>query len=195
MPDPTSIKITKPIFLVISGPSGSGKTTIRNEILENIAGAEFSISMTTRKRRQGEKDGFDYLFAEEDEFKKLQENDFFLEWEVIHGDYYGTPMTKINEAKEKNNLLIFDVDVKGGLNIKKKFDNVILIYLKVQSIDTLRKRLKKRDTDSKLRIEKRLKRMEVEDELSKDYDHVIVNKDKNETLENIYGIISDLAAG
>ncbi|MCP4726616.1 MAG: guanylate kinase [bacterium] len=187
----SEIKILKPTFFVISGPSGSGKTTVRNDILENIPGAVFSISMTTRKKRSGEQDGFDYIFVNEDEFKRLIDEDHFNEWELIHGDYYGTPIGKIKDAEKNNNLLIFDVDVKGGLNIKNIFPEAILVYLKAPSVEVLRERLTKRDTNSPQDIDKRLTRIKVEDKLSDHYDWLIININKDETLKKLYQIIYD----
>ncbi len=185
------VKILKPTFLVISGPSGSGKTTIRNGILKNIPGAVFSISMTTRDKRPDEEDGFDYKFIKEKEFKRLIDEDQFLEWELIHQDYYGTPLGRIKYAEENNGLLIFDVDVKGGLSIKDRYPEAILVYLQAPSIDVLRERLLKRDTDSRRKIDQRLMRMEEEDELSKKYDRIIVNRDKAKTLNELYRIIQE----
>ena len=142
-------------FIVIAAPSGSGKTTIVNKLLnEKNLGLCFSISATSRKPRKNEKDGKNYFFISKEEFLRRINNDEFVEWEEVYkGVFYGTLFSELENAKEKN--LIFDIDVIGGLNIKRKFeDQSLTIFIKPPSLDELEKRLKNRnsETDSNIKI-------------------------------------------
>ena len=142
-------------FIVIAAPSGSGKTTIVNKLLnEKNLGLSFSISATSREPRKNEKDGENYFFISKEEFLRRVNNDEFVEWEEVYKEvFYGTLFSELENAKEKN--LIFDIDVIGGLNIKRKFkDQSLTIFIKPPSLDELEKRLKNRnsETDSNLSL-------------------------------------------
>ena len=165
-------------FVTISAPSGSGKTTLCKALQDASPSIQWSISYTTRERRDIEEDGVDYHFISLDKFEDLIMKGYFIEWENVHGFYYGTSKVSLEKAIEKNNVLLLEMDVKGSMRIKKLYpDNTCSIFIIPPSIDQLRKRLKNRGTDSEKRIEIRLKRFEEEMEFQKKFDYVIVNED------------------
>jgi guanylate kinase len=169
-------------LLIFSAPSGSGKTTIVKEVLKSIPELEFSISACSRKPRVNELDGKDYYFISADEFRKRIENHEFVEWEEVYADqYYGTLKSELERIWNKNKHVVFDVDVIGGLNIKKQYTSESLsIFIKAFSVEELRKRLKNRGTETDTQIEKRISKAEYELSFANKFDVTIVN----DTLEN-----------
>ncbi len=179
----------RPAFLVVSGPSGTGKSTLIHHLLGKYGGKiHFSISATTRKPRIGEKDGVDYFFLSHDEFKKKIEEDEFLEWQEVHGNYYGTLKSEVIPYLEAGIDVVLDIDVKGGFVIKKKIPQAALVFVAPPSIDELKKRLFKRSTDTPEIIEKRLKVASWECEQGRNYDYVVVNDDLDEACKLIEAI-------
>lgn len=165
-------------FVTISAPSGSGKTTLCKALQDAKPSIQWSISYTTRERRTMEKNGVDYHFISLDAFEDLIMKGYFMEWENVHGFYYGTSKVSLEKAIEKNNVLLLEMDVKGSMRIKKLYpENTYSIFIIPPSIDHLRKRLKNRGTDSEKRIEIRLKRFEEEMEFQKNFDYVMINED------------------
>ena len=132
-------------IFVISAPSGTGKTTIIKKIMEIFPQLTFSISATTRERRSFEVDGKDYFFISEEDFKNKIENDEFVEWEKFYDYFYGTLKSFVNKKLEEDNSLIFEVDVKGALNIKKCYPESVLIFIEPPSIETIKERLTRRN--------------------------------------------------
>src|ERR1700754_4504941 len=130
--------------VIFSAPSGAGKTTITRYILEHVERSEFSVSATTRSPRPHEKNGFDYYFISVDEFKKRIENDAFVECEEVYSNlYYGTLKSEVDRIWKKGNIVLFDVDVKGGINLKKYFGKKALsIFIMPPSIEVLEQRLR-----------------------------------------------------
>ena len=185
------IHFSQPTFLVLSGFSGTGKTTIRTLLMERIPGAKFLLSVTTRPRRQEEIEGVDYHFITREEFDKLIEDNLLLEWVEAHGHLYGTLLEPVLEAQNTLGLFIFDVDVHGGLFIKKRFPDAILVFLKAPNLDELVARLKKRLANGPEEIEHRLQRIPEEEELSKRYDYIVINDNAEETAEKICKIIEE----
>ena len=147
-------------FIIISAPSGSGKSTLTSHLLINISSLSFSVSSTTRAMRKNEVHGVNYYFISNDEFKKNIDNQNFVEWEqVYNNDYKGTLKSEIDRLVSNGKNIIFDVDVVGGLNLKKYFRKKSLsIFVDVPSFKDLEKRLKKRGTDLKENIEERLQK-------------------------------------
>ncbi|MFH0839104.1 MAG: guanylate kinase [Candidatus Omnitrophota bacterium] len=147
----------KNFLIIVSAPSGSGKTTVIQRLLKKDKTLIKSVSATTRAPRRGEEDGVDYHFISREEFKKRIQKGYFLEWEEVFGNYYGTPHRPIQKAlKEKRNVVL-DLDVKGALKVKKRLQpNVLLIFLEPPSLAILRERLKGRSSDSHAEIRKRL---------------------------------------
>jgi len=165
-------------LIVFSAPSGSGKTTIVRHLLEQVdLNLEFSISATSRAPRGGEKDGEDYYFMPLDEFKKHMKQDDFLEWEEVYRDnFYGTLKTEVERIWALGKNVIFDIDVVGGLRIKRKFpEHTLAIFVKPPSVEELKIRLKNRETDSDEKINMRIAKASVEMETAPRFDFVIEN--------------------
>ncbi len=179
--------------LIFSAPSGAGKSTIINHLLKNIEKLEFSISATSRQIRGDEKDGVDYYYLTNDEFKSKADNNDFVEWEEVYaGTCYGTLRSEIERIWAKGNVVVFDIDVVGGVNIKKLFgENALSIFVQPPSIDELRKRLMQRATDSSEAIEKRVGKAESELQYSSKFDVVLINDVLENTFEEAYEIVSN----
>lgn len=170
--------------LIFSAPSGAGKTTIVNYVLNNYPNVKFSISATTRSPRKGEVDGVDYHFISVDRFKELIELGWFLEWEEVYTDqFYGTLIADVGQTWDDGNIVIFDLDVIGGINLKKILgDKCISFFVKPPSIEELESRLRGRGSDSEESIQKRLSKSIQELEYENGFDKVIVNSDLEEAL-------------
>lgn len=168
--------------IIFSAPSGSGKTTIVKHLLANNPNLGFSISASTRdKRGRTEQDGKDYYFLSPEEFKKKIDNNEFVEWEEVYeGNFYGTLKSEIERLWQQGKDVIFDVDVKGGINLKKYFgENALAVFVKVPTIELLMERLKDRGTESAESLSRRLFKARFEMSFENKFDVVLVN----ETLE------------
>ncbi|MBC3758349.1 guanylate kinase [Hyunsoonleella sp. SJ7] len=174
-------------LIVFSAPSGSGKTTIVRHLL-NIEdlNLEFSISATSRKKRGNEEDGKDYYFLSTKEFKNKIKSGEFLEWEEVYRDnFYGTLKTEVERIWAKGKNVIFDIDVSGGLRIKRKFpQETLAIFVKPPSIDELKIRLKKRKTESEDKINMRVAKASAELATAPLFDTIIINDDLDRALED-----------
>lgn len=184
-------------LLVLSSPSGGGKTTVARHLMGKYPQIKFSVSATTRQPRQGEKDGKDYFFFSKDEFLIKAEKGEFVEYEEIYGNYYGTLHSEIDRAIHLNSILLFDVDVKGALSLKKAYpESTLTLFLLPPGIDELLMRLKGRKSESEEEIRKRMDRALMELEMKDEFDFSVVNDELNKTLiivenifkENILGI-------
>jgi len=166
-------------LIIFSAPSGSGKTTIVNHLLQAGFDIEFSISATSRQPRGTEKDGVEYYFLTPEVFRNKIENNEFIEYEEVYKDtYYGTLVSEIERIGKKGKHIVFDVDVVGGLNIKKKYgDNALLIFIAPPSIDELRNRLISRGTDSADMINLRIEKATYELSFAPKFDVTIINDD------------------
>src|SRR5688572_23412301 len=165
--------------IIFSAPSGSGKTTIVKHLLEKNPDLGFSISASTRdKRGRTEAHGKDYYFLTPEEFKKKIDTHDFIEWEEVYeGNFYGTLKSEIDRIWQQGKNVIFDVDVKGGLNLKKYFgDKALAIFVKVPSMDVLRLRLKDRGTESEESLSRRLFKAKFEMSFQDKFDVTIVNE-------------------
>ncbi|MEN3038856.1 MAG: guanylate kinase [Candidatus Kryptonium sp.] len=173
-------------LIVVSAPSGAGKTTIAKKIMEKFPFIKFSVSATTRPKRDGEVDGKDYFFLTREEFEKKIQNGELLEWEEIYGNYYGTLKSVVEEALKNGNVLLFDVDVNGAISIKKKFpDDTVLIFLKPPNMETLKERLKRRKTESEEQLKKRIERVPMELEKAVYFDYIFVNDKLEDTIKSV----------
>lgn len=176
-------------LVIISAPSGAGKTTIVKHLLGSGLSLSFSISATTRKSRGDEKDGVDYFFLSVAEFKKRVENDDFVEWEEVYKDLmYGTLKSELERIWANGHHVLFDVDVKGGINLKKKFStDSISIFVMPPSVEELENRLVSRATDSPDKIKMRVEKARDEIKLANQFDTIIINhnldKAKQEAVE------------
>lgn len=184
--------------MIFSAPSGSGKTTLVNHLMNAIPEMSFSISATSRPPRGTEQNGVEYYFISNEEFMRRVENDEFLEWqEVYPGRCYGTLKSVVEDLREKGHHVVFDVDVVGGTNIKKFYgDEAMSIFIQAPSIEVLRDRLVKRQTDSLEEIEKRLAKAAWEMDFAKDkFDVTIINDDletaKAKILETVQHFLQE----
>jgi guanylate kinase len=165
--------------LIFSAPSGSGKSTIVNHILGLHPEVEFSVSATSRLPRGEEKDGVEYFFYSADIFRLLVRDDKFVEFEEVYPDrFYGTLKAEVNRIWSRGHVIIFDVDVKGGVNLKKYFgDQALSVFIQAPSVKVLRERLVKRGTDSAEDIEKRVAKAAEEMTYAPQFDKVLINDD------------------
>ena len=166
-------------LIIFSAPSGAGKTTIVKHLLQKGFKLEFSISATSREARHTETHGKDYYFISAEEFLAKVENDEFLEWEEVYkGTSYGTLKSEVERIRKQGNNVIFDVDVVGGLNIKKYYgDDALAVFVQPPSVEELRKRLRGRSTDSEEKIAMRIAKAEHELSFAPQFDVVITNDD------------------
>jgi len=180
-------------LIVVSAPSGAGKTTIVKHLLGKFPQLGFSVSATSRKIREGETDGREYYFVSADVFRLMIQEGKLLEWqEVYPGSYYGTQVSEIERITLNGQFPVFDVDVVGGLNIKKMFgEKVLAIFIRPPSYEILESRLRSRATDSEESLQKRLNKASWELTFERDFDEVIVN----DTLENAFKQAEKLVAG
>ena len=176
-------------LFVFSAPSGSGKTTIVRDVLKNNPDFVFSISATTRKKRSNEKDGIDYFFMNEEEFKNKIETGEFVEWEKFYDYYYGTLKSFVEDSIEKGISTVYEVDVKGALRIKKKYSNSVLIFIAPPSIEELKERLINRNTETDEDLHKRIERSEMELSFRDKFDYVVTNLDLEKAKLEVKNII------
>ncbi|MCK4966147.1 guanylate kinase [bacterium] len=180
-------------IVVISGPSGSGKTTLCTRLLEIFPELTYSISATTRPKREYETEGRDYFFIDKKKFKEMINNNEFIEWEEVHENFYGSLYSDIEKRLKISSGVIMDIDPKGGLSIKKKYPDALLIFLRAPSVETLIDRLIKRRTEHSTDIDIRIKRVKEEYELSKQYDYVVENDVLDDAFQEITAIINEAA--
>ncbi len=188
------MKTSKGKIFVVSAPSGTGKTTLVKNILRSFPEMAFSISSTTRKKRENENDGIDYHFITEKEFlKKIDENDF-IEWEKFYDYYYGTPKRFIEERINSGINVLMEVDVKGALRIKAIYPDAILIYISPPSFEVLVERLKNRKTEDENDLIKRIERAKMELSHKDKFDYLIVNKDLNIAVSELKSLIKKITS-
>jgi len=178
--------------IIFSAPSGAGKTTIVKHLVSRIPSLKFSISATTRSPRDHERDGVDYYFISGDEFRESVEKNEVLEWEEVYKDtFYGSLKSEVDRIWSEGNDVIFDVDVKGGINLKKKLGTKALsIFVKVEQIDILKERLEKRNTESEKSLNERVEKAMEEMKEEENFDEVIVNHDLNVALHHAEEVVS-----
>ena len=170
------------MIIIFSAPSGSGKSTLVQHLLDTRQDMELSISATTRAPRGKEQDGREYYFISRDKFESLIGEDAFVEWQQVYkGTYYGTLRSEIERIESAGHHVVFDIDVKGGINVKRMFgDKARAIFIAPPSIEALRERLTKRGTDSPEKIEERLAKAETEMADAPLFDTILVNDNLNE---------------
>jgi len=177
-------------LIIITGPSGVGKGTVVKAILKKDINIWLSISATTRKPRNGEEDGKDYYFLTTKKFKEMINNEMFLEWAEFAGNYYGTPINKINEKIKHGSKVILEIEVEGACQVREKFPETIAIFLLPPNKQELEKRIRNRGTDNEESILQRLERADFEMSSSKDFDYVLKNYEIDKTADEILKIIS-----
>ena len=178
------------LLVVISGPSGVGKGTVRKALFEmpkhNLT---YSVSMTTRKMRPGERDGVDYYFVSREEFLERVEEGKFLEHAEFVGNFYGTPLDKVNERLEDGQEVVLEIEVEGALQVKKKVPDCVMIFIVPPGKEALYQRLRKRGTESEDVIEQRIQKANREFKLAKYYDYIVVKDEVSNAADRIMAII------
>ncbi|MFC3932769.1 guanylate kinase [Streptococcus dentapri] len=178
------------LLIVFSGPSGVGKGTVRQEIFSTSDHKfEYSVSMTTRPQRPGETDGVDYFFRTREEFEELIRQGQMLEYAEYVGNYYGTPLTYVNETLDKGIDVFLEIEVQGALQVKKKVPDGVFIFLTPPDLDELKDRLVGRGTDSHEVIAQRIERAREEIALMREYDYAVVNDEVPLAAERVKRII------
>ena len=181
------------LILVISGPAGVGKTTVCDRLLQEF-GSSISrvVTTTTRKPRDGEKEGEDYFFTSVKQFHELLENEAFLEYEIIHGNHYGTRKKTVFDKIEKRQDILINIDVKGARSLRKEISKnksfkgkIITVFLKPNNLEVLKERLSQRATDTKSDIETRLETAKKELTLADSFDYIIISKDRENDYETV----------
>ena len=186
----------KGLLVILAAPSGTGKSTICRELIKNNKNWNFSVSVTTRNPRDGEIDGKDYKFISNSEFEHFVKFGDFIEWEIVHGNKYGTLWSTIDDALDSKKVLILDIDVKGAMSIKEEYDDqAILIFIEPPGLnineqkETLNERLVKRGNEQELAIKHRLKRFETEMEFKEKFDYDFVNEKLDKTIDKVEKLI------
>jgi guanylate kinase len=179
-------------LVIISAPSGAGKTTIVNHLLKKEFGLEFSISATTRSTRGKEKNGKEYYFISTEDFKKKIRNNEFTEWQEVYKDqFYGTLKSEIERIWSDKKHVVFDVDVKGGINLKNIFGaRAISIFLMPPSVEELEKRLLRRAIDDKSRVKVRVEKAIQEIKLADNFDRIVINDNLERAQKEVYEMVS-----
>jgi len=180
------------ILFIISAPSGTGKTTIVRRILKEFPDIIFSVSATTRKKRENEKEGVDYFFLSEEEFSRKIAKGEFAEWEKFYDYYYGTLRRYIDENLDNGKSVLLEIDVKGAIKLKEKYPEAVLIFIVPPSFDELANRLKKRQTEDEIDLQKRIERIEMELRLKDKFDYFINNVKLEQAVSDIKSLIENI---
>jgi guanylate kinase len=181
--------MNKGAILLISGPSGCGKSSMLKELYKVIKNYYFSISTTTRKPRNGEKNGVEYFFVSKDEFEEGIKKNYFLEYAIVHGNYYGTSLKPIIKAINDGKLVIFDIDVQGHKIVREKLNNITTsVFITTPSLNELKNRLISRATDNHTTINKRIQNAKKEMKDIDKYDYFIVNDNLTKASEQLISI-------
>ncbi|MBZ4642756.1 MAG: guanylate kinase [Deferribacteraceae bacterium] len=175
-------------LFVISAPSGAGKTSLCNELLKTYGNLEYSISYTTREPRADEVDGKDYFFVSEKVFRKMIENDEFIEWAEVHGNFYGTPKKFIEDKLKSGVNILLDIDPQGARQLRKRLNFGIYVFVIAPSIKELEERLRKRRSESEEKLRLRLENARKEVQFYKDYDYIIINKNFEKAFNELNAI-------
>ena len=180
-------------LVIISAPSGSGKTTIVKHLLQSSLHLEFSVSACNREKREGETDGKDYYFLSDKAFKEKIEKGEFVEWEEVYpGRFYGTLKSELQRIWKKGNHVLFDVDVVGGVNLKRMFkDDALAVFVKAPSAEEIEKRLRARSSDNEDSIGKRVAKIKEELRYEPAFDKVIINDRLDEALDEAEKLVAD----
>ena len=174
---------------IISGPSGVGKSTVLRALFEGREDLYFSVSATTRAPREGERDGVDYHFIHADRFRSMIEEDAFLEYAEYVGNFYGTPKRFVDEAMDKGQDVILDIEVQGALQVTSKRPDTVKIFIAPPSWKELERRLKDRGTDDPEKVQKRLLRAKVEFQTAHTYDYFVINDTVEQAVEELRAIL------
>jgi len=177
-------------LFILSAPSGAGKTTLLKKVMEQVENLAFSISHTTRTPRSGERDGVDYFFVSVDDFQNMREQNLFLEWAEVHGNFYGTSRPAVLEQLAHGQDIILDIDIQGAAIITADTSvNAVSVFVAPPSLAELEKRLRGRGTDSNETIELRLNNAAIEMDAADQYDYLVINDDIEDASATLQSIV------
>ena len=182
--------MTRGLLIVVSGASGTGKGTVCKKILADLPDVAYSISATTRAPRPGEVDGREYYFISRDEFKAWIDDGKFLEFAEVYGNFYGTPLNKIEERLKRGEDILLEIDVQGALNVKRKMPEGIYIFLLPPSLEELKRRIEGRGTETPESLNRRLANAAAEIKIGLEYDYVVVNDSVDNAVAQIKSILA-----
>lgn len=182
------------ILFCLIGPAGVGKTTISQRLLKDLKNLSFSISVTSRPARPNEKEAQDYYFVNAQQFEEKISNNQFVEWEQVHGNYYGTLKSSLEQAITKSQDLILDIDIKGALNLKHAYQsNTVIVFIAAPSLETLKQRMLKRGTSDLSEINKRIETAAKEYQIllanQPLIDYLVVNQDLEQSYQELNSIL------
>lgn len=177
------------IVVVVSAPSGAGKSTLCDRLVDTLPNLEYSISCTTRPMRPGERDGIDYVFVAEKKFREMVRQKAFVEWARVHDHYYGTPKKFLEKSIRAGKDVILDIDVQGGMAIRKSFPQAVLVFIMTPTMAELEKRLRARNKDSDAVIRTRLRNARTELAFLPRYDYLIINDDLDTATAQLESVI------
>ncbi|MBK7630888.1 MAG: guanylate kinase [Ignavibacteriales bacterium] len=178
-------------IIAVSSPSGGGKTSVVKRILKDFPDIVFSVSVTTRPKRSNEVNGVDYFFVSDEEFERKIKNDEFIEWERFYDYYYGTLKSFVDDKINDGKSVIFEVDVKGALSLKKIYPESVLIFIDPPSYEELVVRLKNRNTESESDLQKRIDRAKMELSFKNEFDYIFVNDELHKVYKNVKKLINE----
>ncbi|SJZ31007.1 guanylate kinase [Selenihalanaerobacter shriftii] len=176
-------------LLILSGPSAVGKGTVIDALMGKYQDIAYSISVTTRQPRPGERDGIDYFFVSKEKFSEMIENNELIEWAKVHGNYYGTPKSYVEETLNTEQDVILEIDIQGAAQVKEKYEYGVFVFLAPPSLKELESRIYKRGTDSQESIEVRMENASKEMKKVEDYDYIIVNDEIEKAVKKLKAII------
>jgi len=182
--------MTLGLLIVVSGASGTGKGTVCKKILDDLPGIAYSVSATTRAPRPGEIDGKEYYFLSREDFKTWIAEEKFLEFAEVYGNFYGTPLNKIEERLNRGEDILLEIDVQGALNVKKKCPEGVYIFLLPPSLEELKRRIEGRGTETPESLSRRLTNAMVEIKIGLEYDYVVVNDTVDNAVAQIKSILT-----
>jgi guanylate kinase len=177
------------LLLVLSAPSGTGKTTLARRLVTDTPNSTFSISCTTRAPRGAEQEGVDYQYLTAERFREMLQADAFAEWANVYGHFYGTPRATIQSAQQTGSLVVFDIDVQGGAQLKMQYPSAVTVFILPPSYDELARRLRLRKTDTEEQIQRRLLGAESEIRKAATYDYLLVNDEVERTLKDLKAVV------
>ncbi|WP_173916533.1 guanylate kinase [Halobacillus sp. Marseille-Q1614] len=179
----------KGILFILSGPSGVGKGTVRKALFEQSTDLKYSISMTTRKPREGEQDGIDYFFKTREEFEKLIEEGQLIEHAEYVGNYYGTPKQYVQQTLDEGKDVFLEIEVQGALKVRENFPEGVFIFLIPPSLEELKDRIVNRGTETEEKVKNRLLAAKEEIEMMDAYDYVVVNDQVDSAVSKVQSIV------
>lgn len=177
------------LLIVVSGPSGAGKGTVLAHTIANYPTLRYSVSVTTRKPRAGEKEGVNYYFKTLEEFEELLSKGEFLEYQKVYDNYYGTPLSKVRQQLDEGYDVVLEIDVKGALEVKNKYPDAVMIFISPAKRETIKERLRGRSTESEEQLKIRTESAIEEIKQAVFYDYIVVNEDALKGAQDIIAII------